>query len=111
MATEREIELVCDIQRLSIQVNMQGKYHAFCEYYGHVNCIDVRLIHAPYGEKLGDSVDGWHSYDRNVYLSTNYRLSEGEDMADVIEYKIELLEKLKSDLSGMLSTDSDGIPL
>lgn len=116
MATEKEIQLVCDIQRIAIQINMQGKYHTFASYSGHVNWIEVRVLPAPF---VGDTqpIKGWHGVavgaedESYVQLSTGYKTLEGEILQDVIDYKVERLEKLKADLLKLLDVDSDGVPV
>lgn len=110
MASPKEIDLVCDIQRAAIQVNMQGKYHAWVDYSGHVQGFEVRVGNAS-DQSYADLLDGWNCHDRNVYLSTGYELGYGEKMKDVIEYKVELLEKLKAELIGLLDVDADGVPV
>lgn len=108
MASPKEIELVGEIQRLAIRINMQGKYHTFVHYSGHVQGIGVDVERAPYPS---GSLDGWSCNDRNIYLSTNYQLGWGEKLKDVIAYKVELLEKLKADLGKLLDVDADGVPV
>lgn len=108
MASTKEIELVGEIQRLAIRINMQGKYHTFVNYSGHVQGIDVMVERAPYPS---GHLDGWACNDRNIYLSTNYQLGWGEKMKDVIAHKVELLEELKTDLSALLDVDADGVPV
>lgn len=116
MATEKEIELACDIQRIGIQINMQGKYHAFVNYIGHVNWLEVRVLPAPF---VGDAqpVKGWHGIaldaedESYVTLSTGCKILDGEEIQDVIDYKVESLEKLKAGLLTLLEVDADGVPL
>lgn len=110
MASPKEIELVGEIQRAVVRVNMQGKYNIFCSYSGHVQLIEVHAYHTPWSpESL--YVEGWDHCEHNVYLSTGYVLGYGEKMPDVIEYKVELLEKLKADLIELLDVDADGVPV
>lgn len=110
MASAKEIELVGEIQRLCIRINMQGKYAVFSEYSGHVQLFGVHMVHAPWSSTSPD-VDGWTSNDRNIYLSTGYTLGYGEKMKGVIADKIKQLEKLKADLAKFLDVDADGVPV
>lgn len=108
MASPKEIELVGDIARLAIRINMQGKYHTFVNYSGHVQGIDVAVQRAPYPS---DHLDGWTCNDHVIYLSTAYKAWGGEKMKDVIADKVEQLEKLKADLLKFLDVDADGVPV
>lgn len=112
MATEKEIQLACDIQRAAIQINMQGKYCTFVEYSGHVSWLSVRVIHAPYAQ-ASEYVKGLNGFDSDSYvqLSTGYKLDKGEDMQAVAEYKVERLETLKAELLTLLDVDADGVPV
>jgi hypothetical protein len=110
MASPKEIDLVCDIQRICVQINMQRNFNAFWNYSGHVSGLDVFMYKAPYSS---DSVfvDGWGVCDRTIYLSTNYMPGLGEKIEDVIAGKLEQLEKLKAELSKLLDVDADGVPV
>lgn len=108
MASTKEIDLVCEIQRTAIQIAVQGKYLPFTGYSPHVAMFEVYIHHNPYG---GEYVEGWSVCDRHVYLSTGYKLSFGEEMQDVVDYKVEQLEKLKADLLEFLDVDADGVPV
>lgn len=116
MATEKEIQLACDIQRIGIQINMQGKYHTFVEFTGHVNWIEVRVLPAPFVSGVA-LVKGWHGVgvdaedNSYVQLSTGYQVSRGEIISDVIEHKVEQLEQLKAKLLTLLDVDADGVPV
>lgn len=110
MASPKEIDLVCDIQRACIQVNMQGKYHTFLQYSGHVQAVNVYLYNAPYHQN-DSMIDGWTTSEHNVYLSTGYEACDGELIEDVIEYKVELLEKMKTEVLSLLDLDADGVPV
>jgi hypothetical protein len=107
MASPKEIELVGDIARLAIRINMQGKYHTFVNYSGHVQGIDVAVQRAPYPS---DHLGGWTCNDHVIYLSTDYKALYGESMKRVISDKIAQLEKLKADLLKLLDVDADGVP-
>lgn len=107
MASSKEIELAGEIQRTAIRVNIQGKYHAFVEFSGHTHAIYVYLK----GAKTGANVDAFAEYDQHVYLSTDYRLSFGESMKNVIAYKVTQLEDLKANLMKFLDVDADGVPV
>jgi hypothetical protein len=107
MATSKEIELAGEIHRVAIRVNIQGKYHAFVEFSGHVHAIYVYLKDA----KTGKNIDAFAEHDQHVYLSTDYRLSFGESMKSVIVDKVAQLEKLKADLLKFLDVDADGVPV
>lgn len=109
MATSKEIELVGEIQRIAIRVNMQRKYNVWSEFHGHVDAFEVRI--SPPWTEDSKILDGWNCGDRNVYLSTDYRLGYGEKMKDVIADKVAQLEKLKADLLAFLQVDADGVPL
>lgn len=109
MASPREIELVGEIQRLAVRVNMQRKFCVWSEFHGHVDAFEVR-ISPPWESHIKD-LDGWGCGDRNVYLSTDYKLGYREKMKDVIADKIEQLEKLKADLMKFLDVDADGVPV
>lgn len=109
MATSKEIELVGEIQRIAIRVNMQRKYNVWSEFHGHVDAFEVR-ISPPWAANIKD-VEGWGCGDRNVYLSTDYKPGYGEKMKDVIADKVGQLEKLKADLLAFLEVDGDGVPL
>lgn len=108
MASGKEIELVVEIQRIAIRINMQGKYHTFVNYSGHVQSIEVMVERAPYPSGY---LEGWECNERNIYLSTNYSLGWGEKMKDVISQKVELLARLKTDLLELLDVDADGVPV
>lgn len=107
MASPKEIELAGEIQRLAIRVNIQGKYHTFVEFSGHVHAIYVYLKDA----KTGKHVDAFAEHDQHVYLSTNCTLGYGETMKNVIADKAAQLEKLKADLLKFLDVDADGVPV
>lgn len=107
MATSKEIELVGEIQRVAVRVNTQGKYHVFVEFSGHVHALYVYLKHA----ESGKNVDEFAEFDQHVYLSTEYKLSRGEGMKDVIACKVEQLEKLKAAMLVFLDVDADGVPV
>ena len=107
MATSKEIELVGEIQRIAVRVNMQGKYHVFIEFSGHVNAVYVYLKDA----KTGKHIDAFAEHDQHVYLSTSYIAGIGEKMRDVIADKVAQLEKLKADLLAFLDVDADGVPV
>lgn len=109
MATEREIELVCDIQRLAIRVNMQRKFNIWTDFSGHVNSFEV-TISPPWVAGV-NTIGGWGSGDKNVYLSTDYKISTGENIKDVIEDKVSQLAIIKEELIKFLEVDADGIPL
>lgn len=109
MASAREIELVGEIQRLAIRVNMQRKFSVWSEFHGHVDAFEVR-VSLPWKLHVSE-LDGWNCGDRNIYLSTGYKTSHGEKMKDVIADKIEQLEKLKFDLAKFLDVDADGVPV
>lgn len=110
MASLKEIDLVCDIQRACIQVNMQGKYHTFLHYSGHVQAVNVYLYNAPYSHN-DTMIDGWSTSEHNVYLSTGYEACDGELIEDVIEYKVELLEQMKAEVLSLLNVDADGVTI
>lgn len=115
MATQKEIQLCQEMLGLAIKINMQGKYHVFASYSGHVHWFELRVLSAPHSSD-GNPIAGWGGAcdpERETYvtLSTDYKLGFGEEMADVIEYKIERLEKLKADLLTLLDTDADGVPV
>jgi len=101
MATKKEIELCQEILGVAIQLNATRKYNVFVDFSGHVKWIEVRIQNAPYFESCAD-IDGWGTHDRVVYLSTEYKLSYGEDMDDVIAYKVEKLQEIKDDLAKLL---------
>lgn len=107
MASPKEIELAGEIQTLAIRVNIQGKYHVFTEFSGHVNAIYVYLKDA----KTGDHIHAFSEHDQHVYLSTNCVLGFGEKMKNVIADKVEQLEKIKADLAKFLDVDADGVPV
>jgi len=109
MASPREIELVGEIHRLAIRVNMQRKYSVWSEFQGHVDAFEVR-VSPPWEAQIKD-LDGWGCGDRNVYLSTDYKLGYREKMKDVIADKVDQLEKLKADLAKFLDVDADGVPV
>lgn len=110
MATPKEIDLVCDIQRICIQINMQGKYHTFLQYSGHVHGVSAYMYKAPYRQNQ-TMLEGWTTSEHNVYLSTGYEVGVGEEIEDVIAYKVEKLEKLKAELLELLDVDADGVPV
>lgn len=109
MASAKEIDLVGEIQRLAIRVNMQRKFNVWTGFHGHVDAFEVR-ISPPWTKNIKD-LDGWGCGDRNVYLSTDYKTGYGETIKDVIADKVEKLEKLKADLSVFLDVDADGVPV
>jgi hypothetical protein len=110
MASPKEIDLVCDIQRICVQINMQKKLHAFWNYSGHTSGLDVYMYRAPFLSD-GGMLEGWSVCDRTIYLSTNYDLSFDETIEDVIAHKVEQLTKLKADLIELLDVDADGVPV
>ena len=107
MASTKEIELVGEIQRLAIRVNMQGKYHSFFEFSGHTDGVYVYLKDA----KTGANINAFAEHDQHVYLSTNCALGFRETMKNVIADKVAQLEKLKADLAKFLDVDADGVPV
>jgi len=109
MASGKEIELVAEIQRIAIRVNMQRKYNVWSEFHGHVDAFEVRITPPWTADVKG--IDGWGCSDRNVYLSTGYELGYGEKMTDVIADKVGQLEELKADLLAFLEVDADGVPV
>lgn len=109
MATAKEIELVGEIQRIAVRVNMQRKFCVWSEFHGHIDAFEVR-VSPPWMAQQKD-LDGWGCGDRNVYLSTDYKVSYGEKIKDVIADKVAQLEKLKADLLKFLDVDADGVPV
>lgn len=109
MASPKEIELVGEIQRIAIRVNMQRKYSVWSEFHGHVDAFEVRIT-PPWSANVKE-IDGWGCSDRNVYLSTDYKLGYGEKIKNVIAGKVAQLEKLKADLLEFLDVDADGVPV
>ncbi len=105
MATEKEIMLCQEILGLSIAINMTSRHNVWVDFSGHVKSIEVRITDGKWENKTPDTpyLAGWGlSFDENdhrVYLSTDYELGYGESMEDVIAYKVEKLEKIKSGLS------------
>lgn len=115
MATQKEIQLCQEILSIGIQINMQGKYHVFVDFSGHVLWMEVRVYPIPATQNK--PLKGWlgsggmlddESY---VKLSTGYQVAEGEELSDVIEYKVERLERLLSKLGDLLDVDADGVPV
>ena len=109
MASAKEIDLIGEIQRLAIRVNMQRKFSVWSEFHGHVDAFEVR-ISPPWSADIPD-LDGWGCGDRNVYLSTDYKPGYRENMKNVIADKVDQLEKLKADLLKFLDVDADGVPV
>lgn len=109
MATAREIEVAQEILHIGIQVNMQGKYHAFVEYAGHVNGISCYLRPASKGKVL-DCIKEWDVYsDCVAYFYDRSKLLEGEDDDD--SWHFEQLTKLRDRLKSMIDVDADGVPV
>lgn len=115
MATQKEIELCQEILGLAIKINMQGKYHVFADFSGHVLWMEVRVYPVPANQNK--PLKGWlgsggmlddESY---VKLSTGYQVAEGEALSDVIEHKVEQLKRLLSKLAALLDVDADGVPV
>lgn len=101
MASKEEIDLVCDIQRLAIEINMQGNVFMHVAYSGHVDSLDVFAYRAPY--VLNDEpLAGWGICDHSLYLSTNCKRSPRESVEDIAAYKVHQLEKLKTEMSEFL---------
>lgn len=100
MATDKEIQLVCEIQALCIKINMAGRYSAFSEYSGHVQWFSVSL--GGPGDHYGKEVKGWSCNDHVVKLSTNYKPWASEKMKDVIADRVKELDVLKGKLERIL---------
>lgn len=97
MATENQIGWIEQILRLAMQISLQGKYHVFARYSGHVNVLDVCVNHADsdYQNFENRYVDGLASNENWIQLSSE----SGELLA--------LLKKLEP----LLARDDDGIPV
>lgn len=100
MATEAQITHCLEIQRIAMQISIQGNYQFHTNYWGHTDEFGC------WGNSTGKAGDisGWQSSDHKVYLGLN------EDGVEVAGPIIELI-KLRDDLSAFLSTDEDGVPL
>lgn len=100
MATQKEIKLCQEITGLAIRINAQSSYSVWAEFHGHVNGFEVRIT-----EKWVsgiNEIDGWGSFDRQVYLSSGCEPSFFESAEDIAATKVAELEKLKADLSKFL---------
>lgn len=104
MATEKEIQLVSEIQAICIRINMTGRYTAFTEYSGHVQWFSVSL--GGPGNRYGDVIEGWTCNDHTVKLSTNYEPWASEKMKDVIADRVKELDLLKAKLERVLEGES-----
>ena len=100
MATENQIEICLEVQKLAMQISAQGKYEFHAMYWGHTDEIQC------WGNNKGHASDikGWRSRDHVVYMGTP------DDGVELTGPVIELI-KLRDDLSKFLKTDADGIPL
>lgn len=95
MASDKEIDLVCEIQRLAIRINMQGAYHVHTEFSGHVRGFYVYMHDA----KTGKITDKFATHDHHVYLSAASAPPYGEVVELIVMDKVDQLEKLKAHLS------------
>ncbi len=98
MATERQLDLIAGISRLSAQISAQGKYHVFFRYSGHCKIVDVEVHSSTqvYAQDI-DSVfiAGFGSSEN--FISIEYE--EGE------------LASLYQKLGDLLDVDADGVPV
>ncbi len=111
MATQKEIVLCQEILGLSIEINMTSNYNVWVDFAGHVKSIEVRVTNGKWSDQVETPyLSGWGlSFDEDahrVYLSTDYKLGHGESMDDVIDYKVEKLEKIKAALIALLNGES-----
>lgn len=101
MATQSRINEALEISRIAMQISMQGKYHVFANYSGHVDAFNVFAYEAA-GEYSGNDpkspMAGWSCIDpgRNLYLDT----CTDEQMSG-----------LMADVRALLDVDADGVPV
>lgn len=100
MATQKEIKLCQKIMALAIKINAQAKYNVWCEFHGHVNSFEARVT-GKY-DKGKESIEGWGSGDRTVYLSTDRDLGWYMSEKEMVESVVKNLQHLKEDLSKFL---------
>ena len=94
MPTKKEIDLCKEILELSVSVSTKGKYHAFCDFFGHVGWLSVRAGKVFDGDSLlGDSDE--YVFNKGVYLS-GYSDCFTESIA------LDRLESIKSKLTNLL---------
>lgn len=99
MATPERIRAALEISRIAMQVSIQGKYHMFADYAGHVDSLVVYAYPAEGRyDQMKDFLPGWSCSDagRRIYLDT---------CTD------EQINALYADARSLLATDADGIPV
>lgn len=96
MATKEQIQAVLVVQRICMQISVQGRYEFHTYYWGHTDEISA------WGNTKGRSCDipGWGSRDHTLYLGKGDLVG---DLSDLID--------LAGALGEFLETDSDGIPV
>lgn len=107
MATERQIDLAQKIMRAAIQVSVQGKYHVFVNYSGHVHSLSVDVTHADSvydGSKEGRRLLG------GFELMQAYLDRGANDWRDV-DIETDKLEEVYGKIIDLLDVDADGVPL
>lgn len=99
MATPERIRAALEISRIAMRVSVQGKYHVFADYAGHVDSITVFAYLAEGSYIAGkDYMPGWSCSDpgRRIYLDT---------CTD------EQINSLHDDVCSLLDTDADEVPV
>lgn len=101
MATQERIRAALEITRIAMQVSIQGKYHVFANYSGHIDGLNVYAYESAgdySGPNAKDPMIGWSCIDigRNIYLDT----CTDED-----------INAMHADVLSLLDVDQDGIPL
>lgn len=101
MATQERIRAALEITRIAMQVSIQGKYHVFANYSGHIDSLNIYAYEAK-GDYSGpankEPMKGWSCIDkgRTIYLDT---------CSD------EAINAMADDVLSLLDVDQDGIPL
>jgi hypothetical protein len=105
MATQKQIELICDITRAAAQVSIQGTYHAFATYSGHIDglCVYAYQADGEYDDSK-NMMPGWSTADRWISLQGQ------EDESDKAACDLRL-ETILADVRGLLDVDADGVPV
>ena len=105
MATQRQIELICDITKAAAQVSIQDTYHVFANYSGHIDglCVFAYQADGVYDDSKS-MMPGWSTSDRWICLQGQ---ADESDKASCDTR----LEAILADVRGLLDVDADGVPV
>lgn len=97
MATENQMQTIDRIMRLCMQISVQGKYHVFAGYSGHIDKFEVYAYPSDNDYQSGNPayVEGLACQEWWIPLGSE----DGQ------------LAKLQAVLEPLLDRDDDGVPL